>query len=93
MFIIKYVLVMLYCICAYTFSTSTRSFNNWLFDYICPKQRDSTFKSCGIQWLLLDFADSQNTESLKTCLDVFSEEIINSPRLSKISLRIHNSLK
>ena len=93
MFIIRYVLVMLYCICVYNFSRSNRSFNNWLFDYISPRQQASMLKNCGIQWLLLDFEGSNNIESLKTCFEEFSEEIFNSPRLSKITLRIRNSMK
>lgn len=84
---------MLYCMGVYQYSRSTRSFNNWLFDYILPKQPGNISKRCGIQWLLLDFKDSQNTESLMTCLDVFSDEIVNSPRLLKISLRIRSTLK
>jgi hypothetical protein len=93
MFLIRYSVVMLYCICVYNFSRSNRSFNNWLFDYISSRQQASIIKNCGIQWLLLDFEDSKNTESLKTCLEEFNQEIFNSRRLSKICLRIRNSMK
>jgi hypothetical protein len=68
-------------------SRSERSFNNWLFDYISPKDEHSPVKNCGIQWLLLSFEDDQDNESLKTCLDMFNDEIQINPRLLKISTR------
>lgn len=89
MFIFKYVLVILYCTLIYKLSRSERSFNNWLFDYISKKGKYSAIKNCGIQWLLLSFEDDQDKESLKTCFDVFHEEIHINPRLSKIGARVN----
>jgi hypothetical protein len=93
MFIIKYVLVILYCTLTYKLSRSERSFNNWLFDYIIPRDKHSLVKSCGIQWLLLSFEDGHDHETLRTCLDVFHEEIQINAKLEKISRRIKNNIE
>ncbi|MCL1067541.1 hypothetical protein L2735_12100 [Shewanella olleyana] len=93
MFILKYILVIGYCIFVYKLSGSERSFNNWLFDYISSKPTQSELKSVGIQWLLLSFEDAKDEESLKTCLEVFDDEIKASSRLKKIGYRIEGNIE
>lgn len=89
MFLFQYVMVIVYFTVIYKISRSTRSFNNWMFDYILCMEKYSGIKACGIQWLLLFFEDSGDEESLAVCLKSFKDDIAESPRLRKISARIN----